>query len=140
MSPALGAAMSTLKQIVLLTVIVLSVGVVLLMVTKNRIGQTVDETDYRAVAEYYVKNNPIIARELGRVSRISQVGDGGSAGVSHNVYRVTGTDLSGVCYISLTRDDDNTWYVSNAHLSVEGRDFKLPVRGAGKGRKIKVFG
>ena len=132
--------MSMLKQIILLTVVVAIVGVLLLMVVINRRGQDVDGTDYHAVAEHFIRKNPIIARELGRVSRISQVGDGGSAGVSHNVYRITGSDLSGVCYVSLTREDDNTWYVSNAHLSVEGRDLKLPVRGSGKGRKIKVFG
>ena len=132
--------MSIIKQIILLTVIVAITGALLMLVVINRHGQDVVETDYRAVAEHFIRENPIIARELGRVSRISQVGDGGSAGVSHNVYRITGSELSGVCYVSLTRQDDNTWYVSNAHLSVEGRDLKLPVRGSGKGRKIKVFG
>ncbi len=101
---------------------------------------TVDSTDYLTVAERFITGNTIIARKIGRVERLDLFGDGGDAGrVSYNVYRVTGEKMNAVCHVTLTREDRVNWKVTEAVLTVEGADYKIPVQKAEPGKRFRFF-
>lgn len=100
----------------------------------------IDRSDYKKVAEHFITKNPVIARNIGKVKKFSHIGAGGGAGsVSYNVYNIIGENKSGVCNIELRKKEDNLWYVASAILSVEGSQFKLPVKMDRKGKPIKIF-
>jgi len=100
----------------------------------------IDRSDYKKVAEHFINENPLIAKNIGKVQKVSHIGAGGGAGsVSHNVYNIIGENKSGVCNIELRKKEGNLWYVTAAILTVEGSQFKLPVKMDRKGKPIKIF-
>ena len=100
----------------------------------------IDRSDYKKVAENFINENPVIANKIGKVQKVSHIGAGGGAGsVSYNVYNIIGEDKSGVCNIELGKEEDNLWYVTSAILTVEGAQYKLPVKMNRKGNPIKIF-
>ena len=100
----------------------------------------IDRSDYKKVAENFINENPVIAKNIGKVQKVSHIGPGGGAGsVSYNVYNVIGENKSGVCNIELRKKEDKLWYVSSAMLTVEGAQLKLPVKMDRKGKPIKIF-
>ena len=103
-------------------------------------GKRIDRTDYKKVAKNFIFENPVIANKIGKVQKVSHIGAGGGAGVvSYNVYNIIGKDKSGVCNIELGKKEDNLWYVTSATLTVEGAQYKLPVKMERKGEPIKIF-
>jgi hypothetical protein len=120
----------TLKMLIL--IVVLLVGAILLLksgVFNSLSNIAVSNTDYNAVAEDFIKKNIFISRKVGKVERITQYGSGGEAGPqSYNVYTVNGTDRTAVCYITLVKDKDGSWSVTESTLSVDGSQFQVPVK------------
>lgn len=99
----------------------------------------VDRSDYRAVADQYIRKNAVIAKVLGKVSSVSHIGIGGDAGdASYNSFSIRGENQSGVCYCTLTRDENGRWYVTAATLTSAGREYSLPVKRTGT-VPFKVF-
>ncbi len=120
----------------------------------------VDPTDYKAVAYDFLQKNALIGRKIGKVTRIDHFGVGGGNGqISYNVFRITGTMISGgsqdrfssqianqtetvtnaVCHVTLKRDDKMHWTVQQAIMSVEGQDYKLPVQRYNIVRSLKIW-
>ncbi len=88
-----------------------------------------DASDYRQVAEHFIKSNSVIARELGKVTTIRQIGVGGdSVFRSHNTFDVTGKEKRGACHITLMRAENGRWKVEEATLICEGRVDSLNVK------------
>lgn len=101
--------------------------------------QKIDETDYQAVGEDFILRNGNIARILGKVERLDHFGAGGGGGdVSYNVYRVYGTGKTAVCNLTLRREG-NRWRVSEASLTIEGQDYRLPIQRSSVGRALRLM-
>ena len=100
----------------------------------------IDRTNYKTVAEKFITDSPAIAQKLGKVTSISHIGVGGSTGkVSHNAFSVKGEMKSGVCYITLNKDNEGLWWVDSVTLLLEGSEYSIPVkRSQGRG-KFKIF-
>ena len=93
----------------------------------------VDRTDYKLVADQYIRKNAVIAKMLGKVSSVSHIGVGGEAGsVSYNTFSIRGADALGVCYCTLERNANGSWYVAEATLTTGGHEYSLPVKRTGK--------
>ena len=122
--------------------------------TLSGLHSNVDRTDYKAVAMHFINTNPTIANKLGRVTSVSHIGAGGSAGKnSYNVYNLKGVvergigvkeadvgkKRSGVCYVTLSKDDERLWDVTSASLMIGGAEHKIPVTRSAEKRNIKVF-
>lgn len=128
-------------------------GVVLAVTVLIRLGMRpevnkdlppLDPYDYRSVSLHFVHENGKIVRKMGKVVRASLVGDGGNVPLSHNVYRLRGInkgkETSGVCNITLQRDVDKKYVVTNVLLVMEGREFVIPVKGfKDRGKGFKIF-
>ena len=88
----------------------------------------IDETDYAAVAEDFLLRNAIIARKIGKVESLEHFGDGGGTGsVSYDVYRLSGTEKTATCSLVLRREG-SVWRVSSAMLTIDGLEYRIPVR------------
>jgi len=103
-----------------------------------------DPYDYKSVALHFVHENGKIVRKMGKIISSSQIGDGGNKPLSHNVYRLQGEYkgklTSGLCYVTLKRVEDNKYVVTNVILNIEGKEFKIPVKGfKDRGKGMKVF-
>ena len=64
------------------------------------------------------------------------ISGGGSGNESHNVFSLRGSEKHGVCYMTLTRDREDRWWVETCTLNVEGVDYRIPVRKALRQFKI----
>ncbi len=114
-------------------VILLLAGAHLLLTNMQTGG---DNSDYRQVAERFIKYNPIIARKLGKVISIRQIGFGGDSGSrSYNAFDIIGEERRGVCHIALIRAENGGWEVKEATLVYEGRVDTIPVNQSGPGKK-----
>ena len=103
-----------------------------------------DPYDHKSVALHFVYENAKISRKMGKIVRASLIGDGGNVPVSHNVYRLSGENkgkqTSGVCNVTLERDNEDKYVVTDVILSMEGNEFKIPVDGLkGRGKGMKIF-
>jgi hypothetical protein len=116
----------------LILIVVLTAGAILLFKsgTFNSIRNIpVSKTDYNAVAEDFIKKNVFISRKVGKVDSITHYGAGGEAGPqSYNVYTVNGSDRTAVCYVTLVKNQDGSWSVTESTLSVDGSQYKVPVK------------
>lgn len=100
----------------------------------------VDTTDYRAVAEGFITANAIIARKIGKIEHLDHFGEGGEGGdVSYNVFRLTGSEASAVCHLTLRRTDRVNWKVETAILTFKGTDYRIPTRKADPGGRFRLF-
>ncbi len=100
----------------------------------------VDETDYKAVARDFLETNALIARKIGKVTAIDHFGVGGADGSrSYNVYRIRSDSVHAVCHITLSRDDKLRWTVEQAIMTVDGEDYKLPVKRYDIPRRLKIW-
>ena len=107
-------------------------------VSKLRISD-IDRKDYSFVAETFIRKNGFIAKNLGKVGGVSHIGKGGGGGkVSYNVFRVRGEDSSGVCNMTLNKDDENDWFVTYAEILVRGKELVVPIKRS-EGDKWKGF-
>ena len=127
-----------IRHIVAAAVIIgVLVGTHLLLV---RLESGSDRSDYKKVATEFISSHPIIAQKMGKVTNLSHAGVGGAAGpLSHNVYKVTGEERSGVMHITLERDTDGQWSVRQAMLTMDGRVFGIPVRRTDGGKPVNLF-
>ena len=103
-----------------------------------------DPFDYKSVALHFVYENGTIVRKMGKIVRASQIGDGGNVTVSYNVFHLygeyKGDQTSGVCNVTLERDQKNKYHVTQAILTMEGNEYKISVKGfRGRGKGLKIF-
>jgi len=95
--------------------------------------------DYESIAEQFITKNIYIGKKLGKIIDVYHYGKGGTSGdQSFNAFSVRGAEKTGVCHITLTKDNEEMWYVSNARLSVDGRIYEIPVKRS-VGMKWKRF-
>ena len=114
----------------------------------------VDRTDYKAVGDDFVRNNATIVNKVGTITKVSHIGVGGGTGkTSSNVYQLKGTiqpgigiekrDIgkkrTGICYVTLHKDNEGLWFVQSATLQIGGAQHTIPVSRTSEKRNIKVF-
>jgi len=114
-------------------------GLIGLHILKGMSFSKIDRTDYKAVGEDFVKNNPRIARELGKIKSVKLLGAGGGGKTSYNSYSVRGEDKSGMCHVTLV-SRDGLWYVKSVTLIVGGAEYDIPVSRQEEKRRIRIFG
>ena len=125
----------------ILTIVI--VGLLVFILNANRFSNLFesheDRSDYAVVATKFVRKNGFIANKLGKVTDLKHVGDGGAGnGESYNVFRVIGTDYKGICYVNLTQDEEDQWYVTSAELFFNGKTLTVPIKRS-KGAKMNTF-
>jgi len=103
-----------------------------------------DPYDHKSVAIHFIHENGKIGKKFGKVTSVSQIGDGGNVPESHNVFRVRGEDkgreIAGMCMITLKRGEDNEYVVTDVYLNIEGNEFKIPVQGfKDRGKGMNIF-
>jgi len=130
-------------QIIVLTIVIMFIIVLSArwLVSFRFLGLTsgVNREDYRAVAEDFIKTSGFIAHEIGKVTEISHIGKGGATGKeSYNVYKVRGEETTGVINLTLTRDNEDRWFVTSADLSTGGKVFTVPIKRS-EGKKWQRF-
>ena len=130
-------------QIVMLTIVIMVIIVLSArwLVSFRFLGLTseVNREDYRDVAENFIKTSGFIAHEIGKLTEISHIGKGGATGKeSYNVYKVRGDETSGVINLTLTRDNEDKWFVTFADLSTGGKVFTVPIKRS-EGEKWQRF-
>lgn len=122
----------TLRNIAILLILVI---VVILNYDRINVirSDPIDRTDYQEVGTRFLTANGFIANKLGKVTRVSHIGKGGGGGKeSYNVFRLVGTDRSGIINMTLTKNDEGKWYVSACELTTSGSTYEVPVsRSAG---------
>ena len=120
----------TVKALIL--VVLLFMAVILLLnsgILENIRGKSVSNDDYKAVAENFIKKNVFISRKIGKVVSIVHYGAGGEAGPqSYNVYTLTGTEKTAVCYVTLEKKETGGWIVTESSLSINGGMLQVPVK------------
>ena len=105
----------------------------------NLLVREEDRSDYAVVATNFINKNGFIANKLGKVTDLSHVGDGGAGGgVSYNVFRVSGTDNKGICYVNLAQDSEDQWYITSSDIFFDGKTLSVPVKRS-QGIKWKKF-
>lgn len=98
-----------------------------------------DRKNYAVVAETFIRKSGFIANKLGKIEGVSHIGKGGGGGrVSYNVFRLRGEDATGVCNMTLNKDDESDWFVTNADLRIKGKEFVIPIKRS-TGNKWKQF-
>jgi len=91
-----------------------------------------DRTNYKKVAEQFVRENAVIANKIGKVRSLSHIGVGGGAGnASYNVYNVKAEDGTGVCYVNLAKDAEGNWSVTSAIIMIGGAEYNIPISRVG---------
>ena len=106
----------------------------LLMMNTDRISSisfipVPDRSDYETVAVRFVKKNGFIANKIGKVVSLNHVGRGGeSSGKSFNVFRIQGEEKRAVVNMTVTRQENGDWYVTNADILVGGKNLRIPVK------------
>ncbi|MFC1541313.1 hypothetical protein ACFL50_02550 [Candidatus Latescibacterota bacterium] len=99
----------------------------------------VDRKDYAKVGETFIRESGFIANKIGKVTRISHFGKGGRSGKeSNNVYKVRGTDDTGICTLVISRDSNDDWYVTSADIAFSGKTLTVPIKRS-EGEKVKKF-
>ncbi|MBN1291282.1 MAG: hypothetical protein JXB48_05520 [Candidatus Latescibacteria bacterium] len=133
--------LNTPLKILVLAIVIL--GMAAILSNPGRFGSyfsTVDRNDYKAVAENFLRKNVYIAKRIGKVDRLSHVGDGGGSGTSsYNLYRLYGSEKEGVCDVTVEKDDTGNWYVTYALLTIEGMEYKIPIKRSGKRKLPKIW-
>lgn len=133
--------LNTFVKLLILALVIL--GVIAILKNPGRFGSyvaRVNRHDHRAVAQQFVTKNGFIARRIGKVDRFTYVADGGGGGrTSYNVFRLYGKDKMGVCDLTLTKDDEGKWFVTYALLTVEGMEYKIPIKRSGKKKLPKIL-
>lgn len=100
----------------------------------------IDRTDYKVVAKDFISDNPRIARELGKIQSVKLLGTGGGAGkVSYNAYNIRGTKKSGMCQVTLNKNEEGLWFVKTATLMTGGAEYNIPVSRRDEKRSMKLF-
>ena len=132
---------NTFLKFLLLVIAVL--GVLFLLKNPGRFGSylaRVDRTDHRAVAIHFATKNGFIAKRIGKVERHSYLADGGGGGkTSFNVFRLYGKDKTGVCELTLQKNEKGEWFVTSALLTAEGTEYNIPIKRSGKKKLPKVL-
>lgn len=101
---------------------------------------SIDRSDYKAVAENFIRDNPTIAQKLGKVQSVKLLGAGGSSGKeSYNAFNIKGQDKTGMCHVTLARDEEDLWFVKSAVLMTGGSEYDIPVMRKDEKRTIKLF-
>ena len=101
---------------------------------------SLDRTDYKAVAEHFIRDNPTIAQKLGKIQSVKLLGAGGSSGKeSYNAFNIRGQDKTGMCHVTLARDEKGLWFVKSAVLMTGGSEFDIPVMRKDENRTIQLF-
>lgn len=103
-----------------------------------------DPYDHKSVAIHFIHENGKIVRKMGKIISASQMGDGGNVPESFNVFRIQGNNkgrvINGMCNITLKRDEERKYVVTDVFLNVEGNEFKIPVKGfKDRGKGMKIF-
>lgn len=131
------------KYVKFLLLVIAVLGVFFLLKNPGRFGSyvsRVDRTDHRAVAIHYVTKNGFIAKRIGKVERHSYFADGGGGGkTSFSVFRLYGEDKTGVCELTLHKNEKGEWFVTSALLTAEGTEYKIPIKRSGNRKLPKVL-
>lgn len=131
------------KYIKFLLLVITVLGVLFLLKNPGRFGsyvERVDRTDHRAVAINFVTKNGFIAKRIGKIDRHSYFADGGGGGkTSYNVFRLYGKDKTGVCELTIKKNEKGEWFVTSALLTVEGTEYMIPIKRSGKRKLPKVL-
>ncbi len=121
--------------IVIMVIIIMSAG----WLGSLRHHHEEDRSDYKVVAEDFIKTSVFVANKLGKVTELSHIGKGGSSeNTSYNVFKARGQENVGIINITLTRDIENNWFVTYADLATGGKVFSIPIK-TSEGSKWKEF-
>ena len=102
--------------------------------------ENIDRTNYKTVSESFITKSGLIANKIGKVLSTSHIGVGGDTGsVSYNVYNLKGETKSGVCYITLNKDNEGLWFVDSVTLMSGGAEYNIPVSRADGGKPPSLF-
>ena len=137
----LGSALSQVRLSHIVAIIVIIVSLFGINYIKTHTFSSIDRTKYLVVAEDFLYKNPTIAQKLGKVTKVSLLGAGGSAGkLSYNSFSLRGEEKSGFCQVTLEKDAEGKWDVKSATLSVAGGEYDIPVSRREEKRSMKIFG
>ena len=97
-----------------------------------------------STALHFLMKNGSITKKMGKVARVSQIGDGGSGRVSHNVFKLEGVDkerqTKGVCDLTLKKNDKGEYVITKAILTMKGTEYNISLKGfKGRGKGMSVF-
>ena len=120
----------TVKTLILIVFLIASAVLIIKSgILDNITGKSSSNNDYKAVAESFIRKNVFISHKIGKVVSIVHYGSGGEAGPeSYNVYSLTGTERTAVCYVTLEKNDKGGWKVIESSLSLDGGTLKVPVK------------
>jgi len=100
---------------------------------------SIDRTDYKAVAVNFIESNATVANKLGKIKSYSLIGTGGTRSPSYNVFNVRGENRSGMMQLTLKKNGEGLWYVTEASLSFGGSEYSIPISRSDESRSIKLF-
>lgn len=131
------------KYVKFLLFVIVVLGVLFLLKNSGRFGSyvtRVDRKDHRAVAINFATKNGFIAKRIGKIERHSYFADGGSGGnTSFSVFRLYGKNNTGVCEMTLQKNEKGEWFVTSALLTAEGTEYKIPIKRSGNRKLPKVL-
>ena len=129
----------SIRPIHILLLVGLAGGLYGLKYLKDTGFSRIDRSDYKGVAEAFLRDNPTVANKLGKVKSVNLMGSGGGK-IKYCSFSVRGTDKTGMCQVTVNMNGDGLWFVRSATLTTGGAEYAIPVTREDEKRSLKIFG